>query len=92
MALLVSQPGMQSQSQAQALTRLSHALPSPPSLPGTTLVHNLLALDPRFAYARTLDAGFPSACLWMSRFAWALAGFCDSTRPMDALPLSLDTP
>ena len=55
-------------------------------------MHHLLALDPRFAYARTLDAGFPSACLWMSRFDWALAGFCDSTRPMDALPLSLDTP
>lgn len=46
----------------------------------------------RFAYARTLHAGFPAACLWIERFKWALSGFVDSTRPMDKMPLSLDTP
>ncbi|KAL4419406.1 hypothetical protein ABPG77_003380 [Micractinium sp. CCAP 211/92] len=59
---------------------------------GTTHIHNLLALDPRFAYARTLHAGFPAAFLWMERFKWALSGFIDPTRPMDAMPLTLDTP
>lgn len=59
---------------------------------GTTHIHNLLALDPRFAYARTLHAGFPAAFLWIERFKWALRGFIDRTRPMDAMPLTLDTP
>lgn len=46
----------------------------------------------RFAYARTLHAGFPAAFLWTERFQWALAGLVDETRPMDSMPLSLDTP
>ena len=45
-----------------------------------------------FACARTLHAGFPSAFLWVERFRWALAGVIDDTRPMDAMPLSFDTP
>ena len=45
-----------------------------------------------FACARTLHAGFPSAFLWVERFRWALAGVIDETRPMDAMPLSFDTP
>ncbi|PSC74347.1 P-loop containing nucleoside triphosphate hydrolase [Micractinium conductrix] len=59
---------------------------------GTTHVHNLMALDPRFACARTLHAGFPSAFLWLERFQWALAGLIDDTRPMDMMPLSFATP
>lgn len=46
----------------------------------------------RFAFARTLHAGFPAAFAWVERFSWALAGLVDDTRPMDAMPLSLDTP
>ena len=45
-----------------------------------------------FACARTLHVGFPSAFLWVERFKWALAGVIDETRPMDAMPLSFDTP
>ena len=46
----------------------------------------------RFAYARTLHAGFPASFLALERFKWLLAGLVDDTRPMDFMPLSLDTP
>lgn len=39
-----------------------------------------------------MHAGFPAVFLWLERFQWVLAGFVDLTRPMDAMPLSLDTP
>lgn len=60
---------------------------------GTTLLHNLLALDDgRFATATTFQAGFPSSFLWLEKFAWLLAPVLDERRPMDNMPLSFDTP
>lgn len=60
---------------------------------GTTMLHNLLALDDEtFGVCTTFCAGFPAAFLWVERFKWAFAGLVDSTRPMDNMALSLDTP
>lgn len=60
----------------------------------TTPTNPPLCPAPRFAYARTLHAGFPAAFLWLEAAGLkpALSGFVDPTRPMDQMPLSLDTP
>ncbi|GAB4821231.1 hypothetical protein N2152v2_008277 [Parachlorella kessleri] len=59
---------------------------------GTTHLHNLLALDGRFAYATILQAGFPSSFLCCELFKGLLAPILDSTRPMDNMAISFDTP
>ncbi|KAK2075756.1 hypothetical protein QBZ16_001497 [Prototheca wickerhamii] len=60
---------------------------------GTTHVHNLLSLDARLGWADTLSAGFPSAFLSLGGALRRLAApLLDSTRPMDAMALSFDTP
>ena len=60
---------------------------------GTTLLHNLLALDTEsFGWCSTFCAGFPSSFLWFERFKWLLAGMVDDKRPMDDMELSLDVP
>lgn len=60
---------------------------------GTTHVHNLLSLDERFAWADTLAAGFPSSFLTLGPAIRRLAApLLDSTRPMDAMALSFQTP
>ncbi|MEW5317664.1 MAG: hypothetical protein WDW38_008946 [Sanguina aurantia] len=59
---------------------------------GTTHLHNLLALDPRFAYATTFHAGFPSAFLWLEPFRSIFSGFLTPTRPMDNMKLSWQLP
>lgn len=48
----------------------------------------------RFAYATTFHCGFPAAFLWLERAGLKrlLAPLIDDTRPMDAMPLSFDTP
>ena len=60
---------------------------------GTTLLHNLLALDVEtFGVCSTFCAGFPSSFLWFERFKSLLSGMVDSKRPMDDMELSLDVP
>jgi omega-hydroxy-beta-dihydromenaquinone-9 sulfotransferase len=61
---------------------------------GTTLLHNLLALDKNHAYANTFDVGFASCFLSMERFShrWPLNSVLSPTRPMDSLPLSWEVP
>ena len=59
---------------------------------GTTLLHNLLALDGDFGTCSTFCAGFPSSFLWFERFKGLLSGMIGSTRPMDNMELSFDTP
>ncbi|KAA8492327.1 PAPS-dependent sulfotransferase Stf3 [Porphyridium purpureum] len=61
---------------------------------GTTLLHNLLALDEqRFTYCSIFTAGFPSSFLVFERLGkWLLAGLLDATRPMDNMPLEFDLP
>ncbi|KDD76934.1 hypothetical protein H632_c62p3, partial [Helicosporidium sp. ATCC 50920] len=60
---------------------------------GTTHLQNLLACDAaRFATPSTFDVGFPSFSLSGRALKPWLAGLVDSTRPMDATALSLETP
>ena len=53
---------------------------------GTTHLHNLLSRDARFAYASTLDVGFPSSCVLLGArpdvVERVLGGMLDDTRPM----------
>lgn len=63
---------------------------------GTTLVHSLFAVDKQFSTAKTLDVAFPNSNILLRRWcpAWLLRLIemtIPSTRPMDSLPLSLDT-
>jgi len=61
---------------------------------GTTHLHNLLALDPRFSVCRTFHCGFPSSFLSLDHafIKRLLSVVIDDTRPMDAMPLSFKTP
>ena len=60
---------------------------------GTTLLQNLLCQDAtKFAYCNTFQAGFPSHFLVTQRFKWMLSWLVDSTRPMDNMELSFETP
>ncbi len=60
---------------------------------GTSHLHNLLALDPQFAFANTYQVVNPHTFLNTEevntrRFAWMVP----ETRPMDAMELSFQTP
>lgn len=61
---------------------------------GTTLLHNLLAMDERhFFFCTTFCAGFPSSFLWFETIGKRLfAGIIEKTRPMDSMPLHFDLP
>ena len=61
---------------------------------GTTLLHNLLAMDERhFFFCTTFCAGFPSSFLWFETIGKRLfAGVIEKTRPMDSMPLHFDLP
>eukprot|EP00192_Tetraselmis_astigmatica_P012214 CAMPEP_0117662630 /NCGR_PEP_ID=MMETSP0804-20121206/8153_1 /TAXON_ID=1074897 /ORGANISM="Tetraselmis astigmatica, Strain CCMP880" /LENGTH=398 /DNA_ID=CAMNT_0005469537 /DNA_START=147 /DNA_END=1344 /DNA_ORIENTATION=- len=59
---------------------------------GTTHLHNLLAMDPRFAYANTFQVGYPSSFLSCEWLNWLLAPMLDKTRPMDNMALSFRLP
>lgn len=59
---------------------------------GTTHLHNLLSCDPRFAFATTFHAGFPSSFLTLEPCRGALSGLLEPRRPMDAMALHWDLP
>ncbi len=63
---------------------------------GTTLLHSVLAVDEQFATPKTLDVAFPNSNILLRRWCpgWLLRLIeltIPSTRPMDSLPLSLET-
>jgi hypothetical protein len=60
---------------------------------GTTLLHNLLAQDTRFAFPNSYQASFPGTFLTMEAFdsKW-LSFFMPRHRPMDNMPLRLEDP
>ncbi|EFJ40116.1 hypothetical protein VOLCADRAFT_108333 [Volvox carteri f. nagariensis] len=59
---------------------------------GTTHLHNLLATDPRFAFATTFHAGFPSSFLTLEPIRGLLTGLLERRRPMDNMALHWDLP
>eukprot|EP00171_Calliarthron_tuberculosum_P003285 IDg3285t1 len=61
---------------------------------GTTLLHNLLSLDDNFITPKTCEVGFPSSFLIIRRFvnSWPLRNLLSETRPMDNVPLTMDSP
>ncbi|GFR47685.1 hypothetical protein Agub_g9433 [Astrephomene gubernaculifera] len=59
---------------------------------GTTHLHNLLANDPRFAFATTFHAGFPSSFLSLEPARGLLSGLLERRRPMDHMALHWDLP
>ncbi|GIL87732.1 hypothetical protein Vretifemale_15775 [Volvox reticuliferus] len=59
---------------------------------GTTHLHNLLANDPRFAFATTFHAGFPSSFLSLEPVRGLLSGLLARRRPMDNMALHWDLP
>ena len=61
---------------------------------GTTLLHNLLAIDnENFYFCNTFCAGFPSSFLFFEKIGKILfAGVIEKTRPMDNMPLHFDLP
>ena len=60
---------------------------------GTTHTHNVMAKDSgRFGAARTFDVGFPSGFLSSGFMMPMLGGLMDTTRPMDNMELSMETP
>jgi hypothetical protein len=60
---------------------------------GTTLLHELLMLDPRHTCPTTYECLAPHHFLWTERFLPAfLRFFLPSQRPMDDMPAGLDRP
>jgi len=59
---------------------------------GTTWLHELLALDPRFVAPSTLECFAPRYCLLVGWLARLLTVFLPKTRPMDEMPVGWDRP
>jgi hypothetical protein len=60
---------------------------------GTTLLHELLALDEQLAYSTTLQSFAPHHCLITERFLTRFGGFLlPKRRPMDNMPNGWDRP
>ena len=60
---------------------------------GTTLLHNLLSLDPQFASPNTYQVLFPSHFLTTEDLVTRLTGrLVPKTRPMDPMPAGWDKP
>ena len=60
---------------------------------GTTLLHELLAADPRHTYPDTRACFGPNHFLFMPRaLTWLLRVFLPSRRPMDDMPVDWDSP
>lgn len=60
---------------------------------GTTHLHNMLALDERFAYPNTYQVLYPHTFLCTERLCSRLVGFClPPTRPMDQVKVSFQAP
>jgi len=60
---------------------------------GTTFLHNLFSRDPQFAYVTTLQSQAPKAFwadYWLLRYL--MPAFTPGTRPMDSMPLDVDSP
>ncbi|MGB1217302.1 MAG: sulfotransferase family protein [Saprospiraceae bacterium] len=59
---------------------------------GTTLLHNLLTSDKRFAYVTYLQGLFPHAFLASGFFRWFAVKIMPSTRPMDNMKINTESP
>ena len=60
---------------------------------GTSLIHDLLSLDPQFAYANLFQITHPHTCLSLeSRVEKALAGQSPVKRPMDNMEVTFRSP
>ncbi len=59
---------------------------------GTTLVHNLLSLDPQFAYVNYLQGLFPHAFLASGFFKWFATRIMPNKRPMDNMVINTESP
>ena len=60
---------------------------------GTTLLHNLLALDPQFAFLNLYQTLFPGHFLLTERWMTRLTGpWLPAVRPVDSMPLAWDLP
>lgn len=60
---------------------------------GTTLLHNLLAQDPRFAFPNSYQTSFPQIFLSAERFERPFLSFwIPPTRPMDNMDINLASP
>lgn len=60
---------------------------------GTTHLHNILTLDPKFGFIDHLQAFYPNCCFVMKGWlSWFLQLFMSDTRPMDQVPLHLRFP
>ncbi|RMD99907.1 MAG: sulfotransferase [Calditrichaeota bacterium] len=60
---------------------------------GTTFLHNLFALDPRFGYVSTLQAFSPELCIEWPHLLWPIFRMLlPRKRPMDNMDMSLQLP
>ncbi|WP_437202467.1 sulfotransferase family protein [Planctomicrobium sp. SH664] len=60
---------------------------------GTTLLHNLLTMDPRFTYPSLYETVFPNHCLTTQKMGIALTSWMvPDSRPMDNVAVSWTTP
>ncbi|MBE7494434.1 MAG: sulfotransferase [Verrucomicrobiaceae bacterium] len=60
---------------------------------GTTHLHNLLSLDPRFAYMTSLQTALPHEFMGIPRLTrWIMAALTPKTRGMDNMEMGIDLP
>jgi hypothetical protein len=59
---------------------------------GTTHLHNLLAVDPRFAYPNLYQVLFPHTFLCTERHGWLLRFFLEKRRPLDGMAQDFHMP
>ena len=59
---------------------------------GTTLLHNLLSLDPRFGFISTVQSLFPHSFITNPLFPWLTRVLMPATRPMDSMRLFVESP
>src|SRR5260370_10822367 len=59
---------------------------------GTTHLHNLLAVDQRFAYPKLYQVLFPHTFLCTERHGWILKCFLEKRRPLDSMAQALHLP
>lgn len=59
---------------------------------GTTLMHELLAGDPRFGYPTTFECMFPSSFMLVERIFGRSRLFLPKTRPSDSMSFAFDSP
>jgi hypothetical protein len=60
---------------------------------GTTLLHNLMALDPQFTYPNMYEVLFPSHFLTTEKLVtWMTGWLVPKTRPMDNMPAAWNMP